>query len=105
MGKTRREVDSLGEVDVPNEAYYGAQTVRAIGTFTISGISIEHSRTLFTPWRYFKKAVVPANEILGDIAADEAGAIGAACNAVIAGKLAAEFPINVFQGAAGAPPI
>ncbi|MET4483601.1 aspartate ammonia-lyase [Bradyrhizobium sp. F1.13.3] len=101
MGKTRREVDSLGELEVPNEAYYGAQTVRAIDNFAISGIQIGHLSQLIEALGIVKKASVQANAKLGDISADKASAIAAACDDVIDGKMAAEFPIDVFQGGAG----
>lgn len=101
MGKTRREVDSLGEVRVPSEAYYGAQTIRAIDNFSISGISIGSISQLIQALATVKKAAVLANFRLGDVSADKATAIAAACDDVVAGELSAEFPIDVFQGGAG----
>ncbi|MDE5458831.1 aspartate ammonia-lyase [Bradyrhizobium sp. CSA112] len=101
MSKTRREVDSLGEVEVPSEAYYGAQTVRAIKHFPISGIRISHLFQLIHALAIVKKAAVLANSKLGDIAASKAVAIAAACDDILAGELSTEFPIDVFQGGAG----
>lgn len=101
MRKTRREVDSLGDVEVPSEAYYGAQTARAISNFAISCIPIGHLSQLTEALAIVKKASVQANAKLGDISADKASAIAAACNDIIAGKLITEFPIDVFQGGAG----
>lgn len=101
MNKTRREIDSLGEVEVPSGAYYGAQTVRAIKNFAISGIPISHFSDLIHALATVKKAAVLANARLGDISASKAGAIAAACDDIIAGELTAEFPIDVFQGGAG----
>lgn len=101
MTKMRREIDSLGEVEVPSEAYYGAQTVRAIRNFPISGISISHFSQLIHALAIVKKAAVQANARLGDIPASKATAIAAACDDIIAGGLTGEFPIDVFQGGAG----
>ncbi|MBT1516792.1 aspartate ammonia-lyase [Bradyrhizobium sp. SRL28] len=101
MGKTRREVDSLGEVEVPSEAYYGAQTVRAIRNFSISGISVSHLSQLIHALAIVKKAAVLTNAKLGDIPASKATVIAAACDDITAGDLTADFPIDVFQGGAG----
>lgn len=101
MGNTRREVDSLGEMDVPSDAYYGAQTARAIRNFSISGIPINHLPQLIHALAIVKKAAVLANARLGDIAASKAAAIAAACDDIVAGDLMADFPIDVFQGGAG----
>lgn len=101
MCKTRREIDSLGEVEVPSEAYFGSQTMRAVNNFLISGIPISHLSELIHALAIVKKAAVLANARLGDIPAAKARAIAAACDDIIAGKLTAEFPIDVFQGGAG----
>lgn len=101
MGKTRREVDSLGEVEVPSEAYYGSQTVRAIRNFSISGIPLSHLPQFIHALAIVKKAALQANARLGDIPSSKATAIAAACDDIIAGDLDAEFPIDVFQGGAG----
>ncbi|MGY4230122.1 aspartate ammonia-lyase [Bradyrhizobium sp. USDA 4503] len=100
MGKTRREVDRLGEVEVPSEAYYGSQTVRAIRNFAISGIPVSHLSQLVHALAVVKKAAVLANAKLGDISASKASAIAAACDDIAAGDLTGEFPIDVFQGGA-----
>lgn len=101
MGKTRREIDSLGEVDVPSGAYYGSQTMRAIDNFSISGIPISHLSQLIDALAIVKKAAVLANARLGDVPAAKARVIASACDDIIAGELTAEFPIDVFQGGAG----
>lgn len=101
MGTTRCEIDSLGEVEVPSDAYYGAQTVRAIRNFSISGIPISLLSQLVRALAIVKKAAVLANARLGDISSDKASAIAAACDDIVDGALIAEFPIDVFQGGAG----
>jgi aspartate ammonia-lyase len=97
----RIEQDSLGAVEVPSSAYYGAQTARAIGNFPISGISVGHFPAFVRALALVKKAAVRANARLGDLPPEKARAIEAACDDVIAGGLANEFPIDVFQGGAG----
>ncbi|UPJ94926.1 aspartate ammonia-lyase [Bradyrhizobium sp. 172] len=101
MSTVRKEGDSLGEVDVPGEAYYGAQTARAIRNFSISGIPISHLSHLIHALAMVKKAAVLANVRLGDISESKGNAIAAACDDIIAGNLMAEFPVDVFQGGAG----
>lgn len=101
MGKKRREVDRLGEVEVPSEAYDASQTLRAIRNFSISGIPISHLPQFIQALAVVKKAAVRGNARLGDIPSSKATAIAAACDDIIAGDLDAEFPIDVFQGGAG----
>lgn len=101
MGRTHREIDSLGEVEVPSEAYYGAQTARAIKNFPISRIPISHLSWRIDALATVKKAAALANARLGDLSTSKASAIAAACDDIVAGHLAAEFPIDVFQGGAG----
>ncbi|VIO70090.1 Aspartate ammonia-lyase [Bradyrhizobium ivorense] len=91
----------MGEVEVPSSAYYGAQTVRAIRNFSISGLPISQLSQLINALALVKKAAVLANAKLGDISDSKARVIAAACDDIAAGKLSAEFPIDVFQGGAG----
>ncbi len=97
----RLEHDSLGDVEVPADAYYGAQTARAIDNFPISGIPISHFPALIRGLAMVKKAAARANARLGDLPADKLDAIVAACDDVIAGQLDSAFPSDVFQGGAG----
>ncbi|MCC8940647.1 hypothetical protein H8A99_30450 [Bradyrhizobium sp. Arg68] len=101
MGRTRHEVDSLAEVEIPSEAHYGSQTVRAIGDFWISGIPISYLQRLIHTPAMVKTAAVLANARLGDISTSKASAIAAACDDIAACELRGEFPIDVFQGGAG----
>ncbi|MFC6989080.1 class II fumarate hydratase [Haloplanus sp. GCM10025708] len=95
----RIERDSLGEMQVPAEAYWGAQTQRAIENFPISGITFG--------WRFVralgvvKKAAAQANRDLDLIDADVADAVVAAADEVIAGDLDDQFPVDVFQTGSG----
>lgn len=101
MDTIRREIDSLGEVEVPSEAYYGGQTVRAIRNFSISGIPISLLSQLVRALAIVKKAAVLTNAGLGDISSNKASAIAAAHDDIVDGALISEFPIDVFQGGAG----
>ena len=99
MTEYRIEKDSLGEVQVPAEAYYGAQTQRAIDNFHISGLR---------PWRAFiwsmatiKRAAAGVNRELGLLDPKIAGAIGQAAQEVIDGKWDEQFRVDPFQAGAG----
>lgn len=97
----RREHDSLGEVDVPIGAYYGAQTVRAVQNFPISGIAISHHPSLLKALALVKQAAAIANKSLGKLPADKCHAIVQAAQEIIDGRHHGDFPIDVFQGGAG----
>ncbi|HEX3350358.1 MAG TPA: aspartate ammonia-lyase [Acetobacteraceae bacterium] len=97
----RREHDSLGEVNVPGTAYYGAQTARAIANFPISGIPISHHKPLLKSLAMVKQAAARANAALGKLDPAKRDAIIAAAQEVIDGKLDDHFPVDVFQGGAG----
>jgi fumarate hydratase class II len=102
MTGTRREHDSLGEVDVPADARYGAQTQRAVDNFQISGrrmpIAFIHALGLVKA----TAARVNASRVdLPNLDADLAGAIAAAADEVAAGRWDDEFPIDVFQTGSG----
>ncbi len=99
MTAYRIEKDSLGEVQVPAEAYYGAQTQRAINNFHISGLR---------PWRAFiwsmatlKRAAAEVNRDLGLLDAGRAGAIVQAAQEVIDGQWDDQFRVDPFQAGAG----
>ncbi|HVR89014.1 MAG TPA: aspartate ammonia-lyase [Candidatus Limnocylindria bacterium] len=96
---TRRERDTLGEVILPADALYGAQTARAVENFPISGL---HAFPAFVRATVLvKKAAALANGASGRLSADLCGAIVAACDELLAGKHAGEFVVDVFQAGAG----
>ena len=99
MRETRTETDSLGKVEVPAEALYGAQTARAVGNFPISGMKA--SGFLIRALGMVKRAAAETNRELGLITAEQGGAIVAAAQEVIDGKLDGEFVVDVFQAGAG----
>jgi aspartate ammonia-lyase len=97
----RRDHDSLGEIDVPDEAYWGASTARALRNFPISGVPISHHPHLLTAFAMVKIAAARANARLGKLDPRIAEAIDKAATEIIGGKLHDQFPVDVIQGGAG----
>ncbi|KAB7512789.1 aspartate ammonia-lyase [Halosegnis rubeus] len=95
----RTESDSLGEMQVPADAYWGAQTQRAVENFPISGITF--SRRFIRALGIVKKAAALANSDLGLVEDEKAEAIVEAADEVIAGDHDEEFPVDVFQTGSG----
>lgn len=99
--RTRREHDLLGERDVPADAYYGVQTLRAAENFPLSDLPISHFPALIHALALVKKAAAIANHACGFLPDDKHEAIVRACDDVIAGGLDEAFIVDVFQGGAG----
>lgn len=97
----RREFDSLGEVNVPAGALWGAQTERARGNFRISGITIDRFPHLISALAMTKKAAARANARLGVLSHEKFEAICAACDEIIEGEHREAFPLDAIQGGAG----
>src|SRR5688572_5495880 len=97
----RTEHDSLGERELPNSAYYGVQTVRALENFAISGIPMRNFAHFINAFAYVKKAAAMANAELKCFDPAIATAIGQACDEILGGKLHDQFPVDMFQGGAG----
>jgi fumarate hydratase class II len=95
----RTERDSLGEMQVPADAYWGAQTQRAVENFPISGITF--GRRFVRALGVVKKAAAQANRDLGLVDDDVVDAIVAAADEVIAGEHDDQFPVDVFQTGSG----
>lgn len=95
----RIEGDSLGEVPVPSEAYYGAQTQRAVDNFPISGVRFP--RSFISALGLIKRSAAQTNMELGLLDSAKAEAIIATCDEVIAGDLDAHFPVDIFQTGSG----
>src|SRR3989338_5087734 len=96
---TRQEKDSLGIKDVPQEAYYGVQTLRAIENFPISGFK-PHS--LFVDATVLiKKAAAIVNFELGLLEKEKAQAILQSADEVLTGKLRDQFVVDAYQAGAG----
>jgi fumarate hydratase class II len=99
MKQFRRETDSMGEVQVPADKYYGAQTMRSLQHFSIG-------RDLMPPelikaFGILKKAAALVNCDLGKLDKKRCDLIVQACDEVIAGKLASHFPLHIWQTGSG----
>ncbi len=99
--KTRVERDSLGELEIPSNAYWGIHTERAHRNFPISGISLGQYPELIRALAMVKKAAVRANCKLGVVTRERGSAIELACNDIIIGKLHDQFIVDMIQGGAG----
>jgi aspartate ammonia-lyase len=99
VAEFRKEKDSLGFVEVPAGAYYGAQTVRAVDNYPISGMRAHPS--LIRAIGLVKQAAAEANKDLGLVEVDRADAIMQAAQEVAEGKWNSEFVVDVFQAGAG----
>lgn len=100
-GKTRLEHDLLGEKNVPSEAYYGIQTLRAKENFPITGVPISHYTDLIVALAQIKQAAARANKDVGLMDISIAEAIDKACEQIIHYKYHIHFVVDVFQGGAG----
>ena len=97
--KTRVERDTMGTMEVPAEAYYGASTQRAVINFPVSGIRLP--RRFIKALGLLKGGAAQVNRDLGLLPADHAGPIAAAAREVADGALDAHFPLDVFQTGSG----
>jgi aspartate ammonia-lyase len=95
----RVERDSLGEVSVPADAYYGAQTARAVENFPISGLRAPAD--LITATILVKKAAAEANAALGRLDQAVARALVSAADEILAGRFRDQFVVDVYQAGAG----
>ncbi|MGZ9133293.1 MAG: class II fumarate hydratase [Nitrospira sp.] len=96
---TRIERDTMGELAVPVEAYYGVQTARAIENFPIS--SLRMPRAVIRAMGMIKRAAATVNHSLGLLDEKPAEAIKLAATEVVDGKLDTEFPVDIFQTGSG----
>ena len=97
----RTEKDFLGEKQIPNDAYYGVQTLRGKENFHITGISMSAEPYSVKAFGYVKKACALANRDLGCLDPRICNAIVAACDRLIAGELLDQFITDFIQGGAG----
>ncbi len=97
----RLEHDLLGELEVPESAYWGVHTARAVNNFNISGVSIGHYRSFVRALGYIKEASALANHELGELSTDLFEPIRQACIEVRDGKFDSEFVVDAIQGGAG----
>jgi fumarate hydratase class II len=96
---TRREFDSLGEVDVPADHYWGAQTQRSLEHFSIGNDRMP--KEVYHAYGHIKKAAAVVNTRAGRLPAWKGELIGRVCDEVIDGALDSEFPLYVWQTGSG----
>jgi fumarate hydratase, class II len=96
----RIEKDTMGEVQVPADKYWGAQTERSRNNFKI-GPEASMPKEIIYAFAYLKKAAAMANQELGVLTADKKDLIGKVCDEILAGKLDGEFPLVIWQTGSG----
>ena len=99
MMNYRMEHDTMGEIAVPAQRHWGAQTQRSLQNFRIGGQ--RQPREIITAFACLKAACARANAQVGKLTAEQAGAISAACEEIRAGKWDEEFPLVVWQTGSG----
>ena len=99
MMETRKEIDPLGERLIPQDAYFGIQTLRATENFPISGIKAPFQ--FIKAYVLIKKVAAHSNMQVGWLEKEKAKAIIRACDEVFDGKLVDQFIVDVFQAGAG----
>ena len=97
----RTEKDTLGEVKVPVDAYYGAQTQRSIDNFKIAQETNKMPKEIIRAFAYLKKAAALTNLDAGVLDKEKAALIGKVCDEILDSKLDAYFPLVVWQTGSG----
>src|SRR5258708_18777731 len=95
----RSETDPLGAIDVPEDAYFGVQTARAVENFPISGLRAPDD--LIAATILIKKAAAETNAALGRLDRTVADAIRAAADEILGGALRNQFVVDIYQAGAG----
>jgi fumarate hydratase class II len=98
-GPTRTESDSMGQIEVPTDRYYGAQTARSLIHFDIGKDTMPPE--LIRSFGILKKAAALVNQDLGKLSHEKAALIGQAADEVISGKLHDHFPLHIYQTGSG----
>ena len=97
----RIEKDTMGEVKVPAEKYWGAQTQRSKDNFKIGGPQMLMPGEIIQAFAYLKKAAALTNLDLGVLPKEKADIIGKVCDEILDGKLDDQFPLVVWQTGSG----
>src|SRR3982750_3546068 len=101
MSEYRIEKDTMGEVKVPADAMYGAQTQRSIDNFKIAQDINRMPKEIIKAFAYLKKAAAIVNFEAGILQKEKADLIGQVCDVILQGKLDAYFPLVVWQTGSG----
>src|SRR6187455_3557453 len=99
--KTRTEHDLLGNKEIPFDAYYGVQTMRALENFQVSGVKTNFYPDYVRAYAMVKMAAARANTEVGRMKKEKLDAIEKACQDVIDGKYHDQFLTDLYQGGAG----
>lgn len=99
--QTRTEKDLLGEKQIPADAYYGVQTMRALENFQVSGVTTKFYPDYVKSFAMVKLAAARANNEVGRLGKEKLAAIEKACQAVMDGKYHDQFLVDLYQGGAG----
>ncbi len=97
----RIEKDTMGEVNVPEDAFYGAQTQRSIENFKIAQDINRMPKEIIKAFAYLKKAAALTNLEAGILQKDKSDLIGKVCDEILEGKLDDSFPLVVWQTGSG----
>ena len=97
----RIEKDTMGEVQVPTDVYWGAQTQRSIENFKIAQDINKMPKEIIKAFAYLKKSAALTNEELGVLPQEKSDLIGKVCDEILSGKLDDQFPLVVWQTGSG----
>ncbi len=97
----RIEKDTMGEVKVPAQVYWGAQTERSVENFRIATTTNKMPKPIIYAFAYLKKAAALTNGDLGILAKDKVDLIGKVCDEILSGSLDDQFPLVVWQTGSG----
>src|SRR6478672_10095168 len=101
MSEYRIEKDTMGEVKVPADAFYGAQTQRSVDNFKIAQDINKMPKEIIRAFAYLKKAAAITNVEAGVLTKNKADLIGKVCDEILKGKLDDYFPLVVWQTGSG----
>ncbi len=101
MSNYRIEKDTMGEVQVPADKYWGAQTQRSKENFKIGGLATQMPLEVIYAFAILKKAAAQTNTALGVMDQEKADVISKVCDEILSGKLDDQFPLVVWQTGSG----
>lgn len=94
----RTEKDALGEMQLPDDAYYGIQALRSLSNFDATNKTFNDYPAVVQALAEIKKACALANRDIGALERHKADAIVQACDDILAGRMKGQFPVNIWRG-------